>query len=183
LRDLLQRVPLQNKEINHLIRCGALDNLGDSRKALLSLAKELGGSDNLMQLPLFAENTQSHKNIATETIEEKAAWELELLGYPLTSFTNPLHSASPTAPGNPIPIRELHVYTHKQVLIAGIRLPGWTGGSGFYLWDGHAWIIAHMPPDQPTPPIWIPITVRGRLQQDEWGSVWFQINHLIKDQP
>ena len=42
LRDLLARVELQPKETRHLIQCGALDGLGDSRAALLAELRSLG---------------------------------------------------------------------------------------------------------------------------------------------
>ena len=41
LRDLLQRMSLQSKEVTHLIQCGALDGLGASRAALMAEAMVL----------------------------------------------------------------------------------------------------------------------------------------------
>jgi DNA polymerase-3 subunit alpha len=36
VRDLAMRVPLQHKELAHLVQCGALDGMGESRAALLA---------------------------------------------------------------------------------------------------------------------------------------------------
>ena len=40
LRDFIERVPMQAKEVQHLIQCGALDGLGESRAALLAEAAD-----------------------------------------------------------------------------------------------------------------------------------------------
>jgi hypothetical protein len=48
--DLLSRVELQKKEITHLIQCGALDGLGDSRAALLAEAADVARAGSAHQL-------------------------------------------------------------------------------------------------------------------------------------
>ena len=59
-----------------------------------------------------------------------------------------------------------------------MRLPGWTGGKGFFLGDRTHFCIAVPPRGISNPPAWAVVRVRGRWLQDEWGSGWLQIEQL-----
>ena len=37
-------------------------------------------------------------------------------------------------------LRRLPEVVGRTVTVAGVRLPGWGRGEGFYLWDGETWI-------------------------------------------
>ena len=50
LRDLLARIPLRDKEIKHLIQCGALDGMGENRMTMLHHAERISRSGNARQL-------------------------------------------------------------------------------------------------------------------------------------
>ena len=178
LRDLLQRLYLQDKEITNLIRCGALDALGCNRNTLLSEAKEISLAQDARQLPLFAHDPLQKNETIADTIQEKAAWELRILGYPLTTFRKPLLSAAINMPEY-VPLAQLQDYVQRSKVTAGIRLPGWTGGKGYYLWDGVTWLIARGPDQYPSPPLWKPLIIRGRLMSNEWDSSWLQIDKFI----
>ncbi|MBN1643007.1 MAG: DNA polymerase III subunit alpha, partial [Anaerolineae bacterium] len=52
LRDLAMRVPLQRRELEHLVQCGALDGLGESRAALLVECGEILRAESALQLSL-----------------------------------------------------------------------------------------------------------------------------------
>ena len=63
----------------------------------------------------------------------------------------------------------------QPVQFAGYRLPGWTGGKGFYISDGVRYAIAIPTGNSATPRSWSPIQMTGRWLVDEWGGGWLQI--------
>ncbi len=167
LQDLLRRVDLQPKEIDHLIRCGALDGLGDSRAALLAEAEMLGRKGGVAQLAFdFARPTP-----AAETPAQRLAWEQELLGWPVS--VHPLELIADRLPDH-LPLRDLPQQAGRTVTTAGVRLPGWTGGQGFFLGDGDAFVIVKAGREDKAPPAWRPLLVRGRWTADAWGGAWLQ---------
>lgn len=165
LRDLLTRVPLQTKEINHLIQCGALDGLGESRAALLAEAESIGRAESALQMAFdFGEVTA----VPPEDAAQRFEWEKYILGMPIS--VTPLELAPES---NGLPIRDLPQTRGQRVTVAGYRLPGWTGGKGWFLCDGDSFIIAHSQ-DKPKP--WEKVVVvNGRYRRDEWGGGWFQV--------
>lgn len=167
LRDLLSRVDLQPKEVDHLIRCGALDGLGESRAALLAEAEMLGRKGGASQLAFdFA-----RPRPAAETAARRLAWEQELLGWPVS--VHPLALVSDRLPDR-LPLRHLPQHAGKNVTVAGARLPGWTGGQGFFLGDGDGFVIVKAGRESKAPPPWRPLLARGRWVSDAWGGAWFQ---------
>jgi len=63
-----------------------------------------------------------------------------------------------------------------MTLVAGVRLPGWTGGRGFHLWDGERWVVAKQSKEEKAPPPWVPLLLRGRWVADEWGTYSFHVS-------
>jgi hypothetical protein len=59
---------------------------------------------------------------------------------------------------------------------AGVRLPGWTGGEGYYFCNENDYVIA-IPADEkaPLPPLWEPAIVTGRWLEDDWGRAWLEV--------
>jgi hypothetical protein len=174
LRDLLQRVPLQPKEVAHLVQCGALDGLGESRAALLAEAEEIDQAGSALQMTFaFAQ-----PEVEAESAAQRLAWEQHLLGQPVS--VHPLEVADLAAvdPPGPLPLRRLEEVPGQRVTVAGVRLPGWSGGQGFYLGDGETFVVARSDPARPAPAPWQPVVVRGRWLDDEWRGSWLQVEEM-----
>jgi hypothetical protein len=62
--------------------------------------------------------------------------------------------------------------------VAGYRLPGWTGGRGFFLSDGQTFAVAVEREGLPKPAPWQPILARGRWLRDQWGAEWLQLEDV-----
>ena len=173
LRDLLARVALQPKEVTHLIQGGALDGLGDSRAGLLAELTGLGSAGSVLQLALPFD----HPAISPETAAQRLAWERFVLGLPvsitpLETITNP--------PANTTPLAHLPELAGKAVTVLGYRLPGWTGGAGFYLGDGHTFILTRVGESFRSPSVWQPVVIQGRWLTDAFGTAWLQADRLAK---
>jgi DNA polymerase-3 subunit alpha len=174
LRDLMRRVPLQRKEVAHLVQCGALDGLGESRAALLAEAREIEQAGSALQMTLgFAQAA-----VPAESPAQRLAWERHLLGQPVS--VHPLAVMDQAAVELPehVPLRQLPEQAGRQVAVAGVRLPGWIGGPGFFLGDGETFVVARGGAALQTPPPWTPVLVRGRWMGDEWGTFWLQVEGL-----
>jgi DNA polymerase III alpha subunit len=168
LRDLLQRVPLQGKEVTHLVQCGALDGLGESRSALLAEAGEIRQAGSALQMALGFAKPQ----VEEEAAGQRLAWERHMLGQPVS--VHPLDAVAERLPDH-LPLRRLPEQPGVRVRVAGARLPGWTGGQGFFLSDGDTFVIARGDAALRAPPPWQPLLARGRWLSDEWGTSWLQI--------
>ncbi len=169
LRDLLDRIALQTKEATHLIQCGALDGLGASRAAMVA---ELGGmAGNTRQLSFDFVQAQA----VPETPAERLAWERRILGWQVS-----LTPLDPVADRLPVDaaLAELPSHPGRRLRTAGFRLPGWTGGKGFWLGDGRAYHIAIAAAGLALPRSWEPVLALGRWLSDEWGMGWFQIEAM-----
>jgi DNA polymerase-3 subunit alpha len=171
LRNVLQRVELQTKEVTHLIQCGALDGLGESRAALLAEAAEIGRAGSALQMSLFGEEALGRSPVRPESVAQRLAWERRLLGYPVSGLREPLKLVTERLPEY-VSLGDLPGMEGRVVTTVGVRLPGWTGGEGFYLWDGATWAIVKGL--EKLPPSWEPLLVRGRWTVDEWGMGWLQ---------
>jgi DNA polymerase III alpha subunit len=171
LRDLMERVPLLQKEANHLIQCGALDGLGESRAALLSEAAEIRQAGSALQMTFgFAT-----RDAPPEQAAQRLAWERHVLGQPVS--VHPLEVIADRLPDH-APLDRLSELPGQRLTVAGVRLPGWTGGRGFFLSDGHTFVVARPDPSHSAPDPWQPLLVRGRWLSDEWGSTWLQVEEM-----
>ncbi|MCA9957784.1 MAG: hypothetical protein KC443_02040, partial [Anaerolineales bacterium] len=167
LRDLLERVSLQAKEVTHLIQCGALDGLGESRAALLAEASEVARAGSARQMAFgFVQETA----VPYETAAQRLQWEMHILGLPVSVHPLQLADLPPT-----IALRDLPQRRNQLVTVAGTRLPGWTGGKGWFLGDGDSFVIAQ---GAERPSTWEVVLVNGRYRVDEWGGGWLQIEEL-----
>jgi len=78
-------------------------------------------------------------------------------------------------PEGAIPLRNLEESKGKPVVAVAIRLPGWTGGPGYFLGDRETFVIARQDDSLPAPQTWRPMVLRGRWLSDEWGTGWLQV--------
>ena len=167
LRDLLLRVPLQSKEAIHLVQCGALDGLGESRSALLTQVREIQRAGSVLQLAFdFARPV-----VEPETFAQRLSWEHHLLGQPVS--VHPLELVADCLP-QCTPLRRLPETAGRRVSVAGVRLPGRPGGPGFFLGDGETFIVVRGRKADQAPRPWEPLLLRGRWLSDEWGICWLQ---------
>jgi DNA polymerase-3 subunit alpha len=171
LRDLLARVALQPKEVTHLIQGGALDGLGDSRAAMLAELAGMGQASSALQLAFPFD----HPAAPPETPAQRLGWERLVLGLPVSVQ---LLETVPAHPSQTVPLAELPGRAGQPVLITGYRLPGWTGGEGFYLGDGQTFVLARGAESLKAPPPWQPIRVQGRWLSDAFGTAWLQVEQL-----
>jgi DNA polymerase III alpha subunit len=171
LRDLLARVTLLSKEITHLIQCGALDGLSESRAALLAEAFELDRSGGPQQLALPFDRPV----VPPASPAQRLAWEQVVLGQPVS--VHPLEVVADRLPEH-VPLAQLPSLAGQSVTVAGVRLPGWTGGQGFYLEDGETFVTAKGGKSLKAPSAWQPVVVRGRWLSDESGTGWFQVEEI-----
>ncbi len=169
LRDLLTRVALQDKEITHLVQCGALDGLGESRAALLAELHEIRRGGSAAQLAFdFAVSGLSP---SAESPVQRLEWEQRLLGWPVS--VTPLDAALPVAGG--VTLAAAAAQPGHLIELIGYRLPGWTGGAGFYLSDGRSFAVALENKGLSKPAPWQAVILRGRWQISRWGAQWLQV--------
>jgi DNA-directed DNA polymerase III PolC len=165
--DLLERVPLLRKEWTHLIQCGALDGLGATRAALLDEAAASVGGSHGQQLTLgFAETATP-----PETPGQRLAWEQRVLSLPVSVQPPATVALPPDAAG----VAAARAAGGRNVTVAGFRLPGWTGGKGWFLCDGDDYAVAIGDKGAPNPRVWKPVLVRGRWRVDGWGDGWLEL--------
>ncbi len=171
LQDLLGRIQFQKKELRHLIQCGGLDGLGASRSALLAEANlvEQAGAVGQMQFK-FAQPT-----VEIETAEEQLAWEEHILGQ--TVSVHPLDLVQDQL-GRVVPLHRLPKSGGRSVTVAGVRIPGWTGGRGFFLGDGGTYIVVKGDKSLEAPKPWEVVLVNGRWHEDRWGTTWLEAETL-----
>jgi DNA polymerase III alpha subunit len=175
LRDLLARVGLQQKEVLHLIQCGALDGLGENRQALLEEAKLVNKAGSVQQLAFhFADSAVAEG----ETAAQRLRWEWDVLGQPVS--VSPLSLVK--IPKEATPLRKLPRTGGRLVTVYGMRLPGWTGGPGFFLGDEETFVYARIAKESPSrlprQSVWHPFALRGRWLEDEWGGCWLQVQEI-----
>jgi hypothetical protein len=90
---------------------------------------------------------------------------------------HPLEVVADRLPAH-LPLRRLPERPSQRVTVAGVRLPGWTGGEGFFLSDGDAFVTARGEAARRAPPPWQPLVARGRWTGDEWGTTWLQLEEM-----
>ncbi|MCA9932053.1 MAG: hypothetical protein KC419_26395, partial [Anaerolineales bacterium] len=170
LRDLLARVPLQTKEALHLVQCGALDGLGESRAAMVVEVQGVARAGSAAQMAFdFVGKTA----VPPETLAEQLQWETYILGWPIS--VNPIATAADQT-ADDMPIHYLPRLLDQRTTTAGVRLPGWTGGSGFFLGDGTNFVIARLDKraeSRGNIKPWQPLRLSGFWRQDEWGGGFF----------
>ena len=175
LSDVLARVALHEKEARHLIRCGALDGLGPSRAALLAEAEGLLRAESARQMAFDF----GRPVVSAESLSQRLAWEQEILGLPVSAH----RVAAATRPGIEtvgaplVTLGELEIRPNTTLAILAARLPGWTGGEGFFLSDGHGLITADPAAGskQSRPVAWDALWLRGQWRLNNWSGGSFSV--------
>lgn len=168
LTDLRERVELQGKELTHLIQGGALDGLGESRAALLAAAQQKHDTVRAWQLTFdFSEPT-----VAPESAEQRLQWERQVLGQPVSVHPVAVMGEVRTSCRT---LTQAAAQPGRKVRLAVTRLPGWTGGKGFFISDGATYAVAILTGKLGTPRPWQPLVLTGRWTTDEWGGSWVQV--------
>jgi DNA polymerase III subunit alpha len=171
VHDLLERISLQSKETDHLIRCGALDGLGSSRQTMLADAGLVERAGSIHQMAFnFLDSVEP-----VETVGQRIDWETEILGQPVSA--NPLELVEEV--GDQVGFDRLPASSGRSVSIRAYRLPGWTGGSGYFVSNGKSYIHMRMSRDDESArvgrlPVWRPLQLTGRWVTDKWQGNWFQ---------
>ena len=165
--DLVERVPLMQKERMHLIQCGALDGLGSTRAALLDAASAAAEGAGGLQLAFDFAATAT----PPETPAQRMAWEQRVLGLPVS--VHPLATVTP--PPGAVSVAATRSAGGRSVTVAGVRLPGWTGGKGWFLSDGDDYVVAIGDTGAANPRPWKPVVVSGRWRVDVWGDGWLEM--------
>jgi hypothetical protein len=111
-------------------------------------------------------------DIPAESAAQRAAWEQRVLGHPLS--VHPLETVK--WDGQTIPLGKLHKHHGQWVQVAGVRLPGWTGGKGWFLADQTTYVMAVGNQGVATPRVWKPLRLSGRWLADAWGGEWLQVD-------
>ncbi|HXF62013.1 MAG TPA: hypothetical protein VNK95_10370, partial [Caldilineaceae bacterium] len=179
--DLLARVPLRRKEWMHLVQCGALDGLGASRMAMLAAAGgEQAGNRRINQRRVNHREEAGARQmafefvaqaVAAESDAQRLAWEQRILGLPVS--LHPLQTLAETRRAGSL--AQARARPGQLVEVDGTRLPGQTGGRGWFLADPVDYALAVLPKGTAAPRPWRPIRVAGRWQQDPWGNAWLQV--------
>ena len=188
LPDLMARVAMQTKELRHLISCGALDGLGESRSEMLAEAVHVYRAGSSRQLAFdFARETA----VESESPNDRWQWEMDFLGMPVSVQPQEIVKSK----ARTVPIKKLPETKNKPVSILGVRLPGWSGDKGYFVGDGNDFVLV-IPPKQVRSneennrsgsgikkiKPWEPILINGWWREDEWGDGWFQANSINSGQ-
>jgi DNA polymerase III subunit alpha len=168
LRQFVERVELHPNELTHLIQCGGLDGLAESRASLLAEAERitLAGSAGQMAFDFF------QTPVVAETAVHRFDWERHILGLPVSVTPLDLQTDLPTPP---CPLADLPQTGGRLVPFVGYRLPGRTGGAGFFLSNGRFYLIARLNEGVSLPRPWTVLVGNGRWRHDAWGGGWLQI--------
>ncbi|MGD8822102.1 MAG: hypothetical protein PVG63_03290, partial [Anaerolineales bacterium] len=174
LRDLMIRVPMMDREIENLIKAGALDGFGPSRNDLLREAGTIRRSGSPLQTSFgfFSPDVPT-----VESPAQIFAWELDLIGMPIS--VQPLQIVA-VERNDITPLKAFQQHQPGAVRVVGARLPGWGGGSrGFLFSDGAGMIQVHL--DQrrirrrQRIAAWKPLLLEGEWRQDSWGGAWLEL--------
>ena len=123
-----------------------------------------------------------------ESSSERLTWESQLLGLPVS--IHPL--ATVARPSGAVTIRAAIAALQAQaslpaadsgkgrrLTVTGVRLPGWTGGPGFFLADEQCYVQAVGAQGERPPAAWLPIELTGQCAYDEWGGIVLHVERWL----
>jgi hypothetical protein len=113
-------------------------------------------------------------DVAPESAAERFKWESHILDMPIS--VHPLDLVQ--VPEAHVPLRCVSQHPNRPVAVIGTRLPGWTGGKGFYFAERDHFVMVipdgRLEKEALLRQSWRPLHLRGQWQVDEWGGGWFQ---------
>ena len=110
--------------------------------------------------------------VLAEPAEKRLTWEWKLLGQPVS--VHPLDMVAGHRDAWPT-LGQVPLQPGTEVELLAVRLPGWTGGQGFFLGDRATFVMARSKEGQQQPRPWVPLQVRGLWLDDGWGACWLQV--------
>ena len=176
---LIRAQPLHGEAVN-LIKCGALEGLGDLAGMLSRVENELWHGRHSPQLSLMA--LLAATTSTAPTLQQRAAWEHEILGYHVGVHPLDLY-ADRLAEAGVISSRQIGEHLDRSVTLGGLRvaqhqvspaakesmlLVDMEDQQGLYqvLWSGAALRQARPLINQRQPAL-----VRGRVRRDRRGLI------------
>jgi hypothetical protein len=115
--------------------------------------------------------------VEAETAADRLAWEQRILGQ--TVSVHPLELVREKL-GKVLPLHRLPKTRGRSVVVAGVRLPGWTGSQGFFFSDGDTYITVRGDKTLKAPKPWQVVVINGRWVEDKWGTGWLEAGTLQK---
>jgi DNA polymerase III alpha subunit len=175
---LIRASPLHGEAVN-LIKCGALAGLGDLTAMLARVENEAWHGRHSAQLSLMT--LLRATTVTAPALDQRAAWEHEILGYhvgvhPLDLYADRLAEAGAISSGQiaehldrSITLGGLRIaYHHVSAAKEAMQLVDMEDQAGLYqvLWGGAA--LRHVKPviNQRQP-----VLIRGRVRRDRRGSI------------
>jgi hypothetical protein len=76
------------------------------------------------------------------------------------------------------PLAQLAAQPGKRLRTAGCKLPGGTGGKGFFLADPGTFVTAVPVRGLASPANWEPVLLTGRWLMDDWGGGSLQVEAI-----
>ncbi len=115
---LIRAQPLHGEAVN-LVKCGALEGLGDPLALLRQLSSEAwhGRHSPQLSLPLGAPDLSS----AQPSLPQRAAWEKEVLGYSVAVHPLDLH-AGQLAQAGAVPSSAIGQHLNRPIALGGLRV-------------------------------------------------------------
>jgi DNA polymerase III alpha subunit len=177
LDDFLIRAQPQHVEALNLVRCGALDGLGDPATMLAAVTHDPWRGRHSAQLSLLPASSETLT--ALPSLKQRAAWENEILGYHVAVHPLDLH-AEQLAHAGAISSAAIGEQLDRTVTLGGLRislhhvktaqetmlLVDMEDQRGLYqvLWSGAALRQYRTAINQRDP-----MLVRGRVRRDRHG--------------
>jgi DNA-directed DNA polymerase III PolC len=179
LDDFLIRASPLHVEVVNLIKCGALEGLGDLAALLVRVENETWHGRHSPQLSLMT--LLAGAPTVAPSLDQRAAWEHEILGYHVSIHPLDLY-ADRLAEAGAISSREIGEHLDRSVTLGGVRiayhhvsaakesmqLVDMEDQAGLYqvLWGGVALRQAKPVINQRQPAL-----IRGRVRQDRRGLI------------
>jgi DNA-directed DNA polymerase III PolC len=172
--DLSRRVKLQERELIHLVQCGAMDGLVANRARGIREAETVLRSGSPLQHHFdFFED----QPVETESTADRLAWERRILGLPMSA--HPLEGVKAVT-NEGVALEEVVGQAGRKLITHATRLPSWGSHRTFFMSDQAFFLRVKVPEDREVylPEVWAPVRLGGTWKEDPWGGGWFEADHF-----